>query len=822
VKKIKDYKMINFRNLCYLVVLSILLIACGDSDNYYPPEPKYSAQITRTEYGIPHIKADDWGSLGYGHGYSYARDNYCVLMREIVFANGQSAELMGEAEGNLDSDFIFKFLNSDEQGFQSKMDLQPEYLKQMVEGYVRGMNRYLSETGADNLPEGAAGCRNAEWVRDITALDLWKYMRKIALQGSSDNGTVRRAIIDATGPDNQENPPVPVTQFNKAINDLSSGFSSLRSTQNGSNAIALGRNATQSGKGMLLGNPHQPWQGSGRWYQVHLTIPGEYDVMGATLQGMPMVGIGFNGQLAWTHTVSFANRFTLYELELNPDNPMQYLYDDEWRDITSQTVAAKVKLGNGNIETRSHTFYSSHYGLIVNLKSQSSLLDGWPIEITGTILSIRDANLENVRGVDQWIKMGQAQNMDEFINALKLVGNPSFHTLAADRDGNAFYGDISAIPHVTQQQLNNCINGLIGPLLAASTNNTIITLDGSTSDCEWGSDDDSPAESDIYGYSSLPKFVTEDYAANSNNSYWLSDANNPLTGFPVVMGAMGHEGEQQFIRTQLNHQMVAERLDGTDGLSGTPKFTMDTLQQLMYSNRVLGAEITMDDIISICDTMELNVPMPNSDQQRALQACSQLEAWDKRVNLDSRGAHLFTEFWNALPDSGMVIDNEDLWRVDFDPDDPIHTPRGFDTSIPVNHDLVIDALSEAVQTIEDAGLTIDEPFGDVQFFARNNDIIPIHGGMDAMGVFGVIKVRLEQGGYQNITGGNSYIQTVTWDESGCPIAEGILTHSQSTDPDSPYYGDQTPVYSAKEWISLPFCEEDIEAARIGETLTLEN
>ena len=807
--------MIHFRQACSVIAVSILLLSCADSRNdKSQPESNYSAQITRTEYGIPHIQADDWGSLGYGHGYSYARDNYCVLMRDIVFANGQSAEFMGEDKGNVDSDFIFQFLHSDEESMQRLLNLQPDYLKKLVEGYTAGMNRYLRETGTDNLPVGDAGCRNAGWVRELTALDLWKYLRRIALQGSTDNGMLRKAIIDAAGPETQKRKTPGVRELEQARKALSSGFRALRSTRGGSNAITLGRDATQTGRGMLLGNPHQPWQGSGRWYQVHLTIPGVYDVMGASFQGMPMVAIGFNGRLAWTHTVSYANRFTLYELRLNPGNPMQYFYDGALRDITAKTVQARVKLEDGTLETREHTFYSSHYGLILNLKSQLPILDGWPM-CTGTLLSMRDANIENVRGVDEWIKIGQAQNMDEFISALKLVGNPSFHTLAADREGNAFYGDISAVPHVTQQQLDTCIKGIFGPLLAKATNNAILLLDGSTPACEWGSDDDSPAGSNLYGYSSLPKFVTTDYAANSNNSYWLSNANNPLTGFPVVMGSFGHEGEQQLLRTQLTHQMVAERMNATDGLSDVPKFTTDTLQGLMYSNRVLGAETTMDDILTICETLE-GLGDPGEVQQRALDACVRLEQWDKRVNLDSRGAHIFTEFWNAIDDHL----GDDLWRVDFDPDDAIHTPRGFDTSIPANHDLIIQALSEAVQAIEGAGLGLDDRFGDVQFFARNDEIIPIHGGKDAMGVFGVIKVSLEQGGYQNIRAGNSYIQTITWDDSECPIAEGMLTHSQSTNPASPHYGDQTPLYSAKEWIPLPFCAGDIDAARIGEILTL--
>lgn len=119
---------------------------------------------------------------------------------------------------------------------------------------------------------------------------------------------------------------------------------------------------------MLLGNPHrQPWQGSGRWYEAHLTIPGEYDAAGASLQGLPFIGIGFTKDVAWTHTVDYASRFTLYELKLNPNNPLQYEYDGEWRDITSQTVSALVKTESGDMETREKTFYTSHYGMIIDL-----------------------------------------------------------------------------------------------------------------------------------------------------------------------------------------------------------------------------------------------------------------------------------------------------------------------------------------------------------------------------------------------------------------------------------------------------------------------
>ena len=46
----------------------------------------------------------------------------------------------------------------------------------------------------------------------------------------------------------------------------------------GSNAYGLGRDATDNGRGMVLGNPHFPWDGSERFYESQLTIPGEVNV----------------------------------------------------------------------------------------------------------------------------------------------------------------------------------------------------------------------------------------------------------------------------------------------------------------------------------------------------------------------------------------------------------------------------------------------------------------------------------------------------------------------------------------------------------------
>lgn len=817
----------KLRTTLAVFTVATMLLACSDSNNSNNTgnsvdSTSYSAEITRTEYGIPHVVAQDWGSLGYGHGNVFAQDNYCALMESIVRANGVSLEEFGESQGDEQRDFIYSLLNdnSDGQLEEEYLTQQPEYVLQLVEGYAAGFNRFLEETGVENLAQGEPNCRNASWVREITAVDLWKYFRLIQLQGSTDQGIVRQAIMEATGP----GPASPAAAITAVVEDLGA---ELENPDTGSNGIALGRDATQTGTGMLLGNPHQPWQGVGAFYQVHLTIPGEYDVMGAALQGFPKIAIGFNKDLAWTHTVSVANRFSLFELKLNPDDPLQYEVDGEFKDITPEVVSIQVTLEDGSVETREHTFYHWEYGLIVNLKSAAAsispelaaLFDGWPTP-SGSVYALRDANLNNLRGIEMWTKIGQSENIPALIEALKLIGNPLFHTLAADRSGDTFYGEISAIPNIDQAKLDDCVTGINQAVLQL-TNEAIVALDGSRSACQWGVDADAPEDSGLFGYQNLPKIIGAPYVANSNDSYWLSNPNQPLEGFPSTMGFVGHEGKQQNLRTQINHAMVAARLDGTDGFDPSPLFTLASLQQLTYENRVLAAELTLDDVLAICDSI---ADAATDDEQRALRACAPLAQWDRRAEVDSRGTQVFTEFWKVLEsangpfDSALVSD--ELWLTDFDPGQPLTTPSGIDTEVPANRERIVGALSEAVSALDTAGVALDAPWREVQVFPRNAVDIPIHGGRGSMGVFAAISSNLVEGGYRNIRAGNSYIQTVTWDESECPIAQGVITHSQSIDPASDFYSDQSELYAMKRWVNFPFCAEDIQAAAIAETYTL--
>ena len=96
---------------------------------------------------------------------------------------------------------------------------------------------------------------------------------------------------------------------------------------------------------------------------------------------------------------------------------------------------------------------------------------------------------------------------------------------------------------------------------------------------------------------------------------------------------------------------------------------------------------------------------------------------------------------------------------------------------------------------------------------RNGVRVPVHGGIgDIDGSYNSVHMGTALGtdGYRSIVWGASYIQLVSFDAAG-PIAQGLLVYGQSTDPKSPHYGDQVPLYSAKQLVPLPFRHDQMRA-----------
>src|SRR6185312_9744789 len=159
------------------------------------------------------------------------------------------------------------------------------------------------------------------------------------------------AIVDAAPPaPGAKAPAVPTSPRSVNRARLLKALGRDRGPAFGSNATAVGGRDTTTSKGMLLGNPHFPWVGRYRFTQQQLTIPGRYDVAGASLIGSPVVNIGWNKNVAWSHTVSTAYRFTPYEYQ-TLGTPTSYVTTDGVKQLDKRDVHVTVKNADGSLST---------------------------------------------------------------------------------------------------------------------------------------------------------------------------------------------------------------------------------------------------------------------------------------------------------------------------------------------------------------------------------------------------------------------------------------------------------------------------------------
>jgi acyl-homoserine-lactone acylase len=749
-------------------------------------EGGHTVRISRTAYGVPHILAGDFDGLGYGYGYAFAQDNLCELADHVVTLRGERSRYFGsdgesgegEVDGsNLASDAYYSGqlrAGTVRQLLDRKAPLGPTAeLRRMVEGYAAGYNRYLRDTGVDRLPDPR--CKGKPWVRPITALDLWSVVYDV------DEVTATVPLVPDIG---DAKPP---TASGAASGTTSAtpavpGVQDLAAADVGSNGWALGRDATRTGNAMVLANPHLPWAvGYFRFYQVQLTIPGTLDVSGAGLYGTPLVEIGHNSTLAWTHTASDAQHASVYALKLVPGDPTSYVLDGKSVRMERRTVPVTVRGADGGLSTVERTLYSSRFGPVLS--------SGWT---TTTAYAIRDANADNLRSMNTWLAMGKARDLGQLRAAQDTFqGVPWTYTLAADTSGATYFTDSSAVPHLTDDQLARCTVADDGEFTA---------LDGSTSACAWGSDPDALVPG-IYGPSHQPKSIRTDYVANSNNGPQYVNPEAPVTGLPGVYDIDPHLDQ----RAQLGLDMIAQRRDGTDGL-GAPGFTESTLRASMLGNRVLSAETGRDDVVALCRAHP-SLTATDGTEVDVSQACAALARWDTRADTTSRGAALWITFYNRLVDQGPPT-----WsRVPYDPAQPLTTPRGIngdDVRVPR-------ALADAVQDFAARDLPVDVELGAVQKWAG----IPLP-GCD-VGCFDVVEAGPDSGTGTPTAGafGGSFLMTVELTPDG-PRCHTLLTYGESANPTSPHFSDQTRLFSRKQWVTERFTQADIAADPALEVTTL--
>nr|WP_263010896.1 acylase [Pseudomonas chlororaphis] len=723
------------------------------------------AEIRRTSFGVPHIRAADERGLGYGIGYAYAQDNLCLMANEVLTVNAERSRYFGpegqtlEQRDNLASDVFFSWLNPPE-AVAAFWQAQTPALRERMLGYVEGFNRQLLERRAQGLPEQCQG----DWVRPLTSADLVKLTRRLLVEGGA--GQFAEALAAATPPGAPAQAALNGKQWQLAA-ARQQGFALDR----GSNAVAIGGERSFNGRGLLLANPHFPWGGGMRFYQMHLTIPGQLDVMGAALPGLPLINIGFNQHLAWSHTVDTSKHFTLYRLQLDPKDPTRYLLDGRSLPLQRQVVTVQGKGADGRLQPQSRTLYSSVFGPIVQ----------WPGELDWDrqyAYSLRDANLDNSRVLAQWYAMNQAASVSDLQDSVhRLQGIPWVNTLAVDDQGRALYMNQSVVPNVTQAKLAQCSDPRAGT--------RVIVLDGSRSACAWDIDP-AAAQPGIFAASQLPQLARNDYLQHSNDSAWMVNPAAPLRGFSPVIS-------QQDVPLKMRARFALERL------SRMPKAQVSDLQHMVTDDQVYLAGQVMPDLLQFC-AQDLG-----PDAQRLAALCASLKSWDRSAGLQAGLG--FVHFQGIMQ---PLLQSPDIWRVAFDPKDPQYTPRGLAISRPPVAQALREAMLASAQQVEQAGLGADVRWGDIQQVSQGGRPTPVPGGPESLGVYNAIQSVPGADGKREVVSGTSYLNVVSFDEQG-PRALGLLAFSLSSDPASAHFRDQTEAFARHQWQVLPFTEAQIRA-----------
>jgi acyl-homoserine-lactone acylase len=672
--------------------------------------------IRRDNYGVPHILAPTEEGAALGMGYASAEDHAELLGRLFLKARGEEAAVFGEKF--VDGDLLVKRFHVYEGAVRGYQQLAP-WVQRILDGYAAGYNRYLRQHRAELK----------EWMKPINGIDVLAHGRHVVLLEFSMNlEQLRRLGVKVT--------------WAPALSDSA--------LARGSNMWAIGKGRSASGKGLLLGNPHLTWSGSQIFYEAHITVPGKLNISGCTLIGSPIITIGFNENLGWSHTVNLHDSDDVYRLTLDEKDPTKYLYDGAALPLRKEEITVAIKTPEGLV-TQKHDAYWSHYGPIVKMGD-------------GKAYAFKSANMDEYRFVEEWNLMGKAQNLKEFRKVLDMQALPMFNICYADKQGNVFY----------------LFNGRFPDRPAGYDWDGVVP--GNTSATEWNR---------ILPQSRLPSLVNPPggYVQNCNSAPWYTNLNALIDRrqYPDDLTPNFNS-----LRTQLSLEMLA----------GDEPLTLDKVKKCKVNTKMLLADRVKPDLLKIV--------RGQTQDGVALDAAGRLlQSWDNTSSRASRGSILFVTFWKHY---GAMARHP--YRVDWDESKPATTPYGIgepETACKALAQAIAEvkdrygALDVAWGDVHRLRRgNVDVPIGGFISEYRKG----FRGGpYGDYGSFRVIDYQEAKDGTWVAVRGDSYILAVEF--TSPPTAYSISAYSQSGDPKSPHHTDQSVLFAKEEFKRVYFTEEEI-------------
>ncbi|MBL8269502.1 penicillin acylase family protein, partial [Steroidobacter sp.] len=399
------------------------------------------AEIRWTSYGVPHVKANDYESLGFGYGYAVAPHRLCLLAGRILTLRGERSRWFG-AEAPVVAGFVpTNNLNSDlfhrvQLGAKDVTDATKKLsadARALASGYAAGYSRYVAELSEAQRAQACQGAplpamEVADVVRAMMSIGvLWKSFHLIPAAAASVWG---------------QPAPAKVADAGAVMLQPPASF--------GSNAWAYGGDVTGTGSAMVMGNPHTFWRDV--WlnmHQLHLTIPGQLDVAGADFAGLPLPVAGFNEHVAWSmEAPSTVTYYVLQKMQVETGKQPSYFVDGKRRSLRIAPVKLDIKQADGSIVQREFPIAWSELGALYQLPGMPGRPAGW--------YAVTDAGEGNALGLDQLLAVSRAKSTSEFRDAAIRYRGLGSHLVAGDRNGDVLYVEAGPLLDIDAARLASC------------------------------------------------------------------------------------------------------------------------------------------------------------------------------------------------------------------------------------------------------------------------------------------------------------------------------------------------------------------------------
>ncbi len=392
------------------------LATCAPSDPPAPPPARaFHPTITRDEYGVPTVRGTDDAEAAYGMALAHAEDNFATIQLTVLLGRGRLGAQVGEEGAK--SDFLWNLLGirqSVDAGYER--DLSPEF-RAVIEAYAAGLNAYAAQHPSEVLP----GARNITG-RDVAAGSaitvplFWGFERTLGLVADEKN-----------------HPCAPRQQ------------ASAESIDWGSNAFAVSPRRSSDGHTRLIVNSHQPWAGPVAWYEAGIESDTGWRMHGGLFPGSPFPVLGTNGRLGFAATVNLPDLADIYRLTTDDQHRGQYFFDGQWRRFETRQIWLWVKMGWFTIPIPKTLYFTVHGPAF-------RTADGW--------VAVRYAGAGELRALEQFYRMGRAQNYAQWREAMAMRAIPSFNFMYADETGRIGYFYNAILPRrVSGSDWSGCVPG---------------------------------------------------------------------------------------------------------------------------------------------------------------------------------------------------------------------------------------------------------------------------------------------------------------------------------------------------------------------------